>query len=232
MPTSAGPHKSPAWRRRLYLPAYQVTEAARYAGASSQTIHSWHYGGGPLGPTLPGKERGTPLSYLQLVEVAFVATFRHLGVSMPRIRRARDYAATKLQTEYPFAEYRFQTEGYHVLLDLQQFDPSFSAEHFVLADAHGQLAWQETVGERFAEFDYEDGLAVTWYLRSRNSPVVIDPRISFGAPMVEGIPTWVIKGRYDSGEPVEEISDDFGVETSQIQAALRFEGIQIDGAAA
>jgi hypothetical protein len=30
------------WLRRLYLPSYQIAEAAKYAGISSQTVAAWH----------------------------------------------------------------------------------------------------------------------------------------------------------------------------------------------
>jgi len=75
--------KSAGWRnRRLYLPAYRFSEAARLAGTAPQTIARWYRGyevpGHRMQPVLPSD--GSPLlSYLQLVEVAFVATFRGLG---------------------------------------------------------------------------------------------------------------------------------------------------------
>ena len=92
------------FRRRLYLPAYRVSDAARYAGTSPQTVAYWHYRGGRLGPTLPNKERRKPLSYMELIEVAFVAFFRNVGVSLQRIRRAREYVAQTFNVEYPFVE--------------------------------------------------------------------------------------------------------------------------------
>jgi hypothetical protein len=104
------------WRRRLYLPAYTVSSAARYAKTTPQAVAYWHYHGGSLGPVIPDKEPGKPLSYLELVEVAFVSVFRSLGVSLQRIRRAREYVAQTFNADYPFAQYRFKTEGFHVLL--------------------------------------------------------------------------------------------------------------------
>jgi len=89
-------------RRRLYLPAYRVADAARYAGAAPQTVTRWHYHGGQAGPALPGRQKGRPLSYMELVEVAFIAFFRRQGVSLQRLRRARQYAAQNLNAEYPF----------------------------------------------------------------------------------------------------------------------------------
>lgn len=215
------------WRRRLYLPAYNVTVAARYAGTSPITVAYWYYRGRSLGPVLHGKEHRKPLSYLQLVEVAFVATFRALGVSLQRIRKAREYAAQTLKIEYPFNEYRWLTEGHHVLLDLKEVEKETEIGRLIVADTGGQIAWQKLVGDRFAQFDYEHGLALVWHVAGRQSPVIIDPRIAFGAPTVRGIATWILKGRWEAGEKLDEIVEDFGLTDEEVKYALKFEGVSI-----
>lgn len=215
------------WRRRLYLPAYSIVDAARYAGTRPQTVSYWFYGGGGLGPALPGKERGRLLSYLQLVEVAFVASFRTLGVSLQRIRRAREYLAQALTSEYPFAQYRLKTEGHHVLLDLNVIEPDAELGRLVTADEGGQIAWADVIAERFAEFHYEEQLAVCWFVGGIETGVVIDPRIQFGAPTVAGVPTWVIKGRWIANESLDEIQEDFGLSKEDILKALAFEGLKV-----
>lgn len=225
MPATAQLPLRESWRRRLYLPAYSVADAARYARTQRQTVAYWHYGS-RLAPALPGKQPRKPLSYLQLVEVAFVATFRKLGVSLQRIRKARDYLSQTFSSEFPFAELRLQTEGRHVLLDLLQIEPDAQLDHLIVADASGQIAWQPLIGERFAEFDYEEGLALIWHVAGRGSPILIDPRISFGAPTIRGLPTWVLKGRRIAGESVKELQDDFVLSQEDILQALAFEGIR------
>ena len=215
------------WRRRLYLPAYRVGDAARYSGAASQSVAYWHHRGGELGPALPGRVKRQPMSYLELVEVAFVATFRSLGVSLQRIRRARAYAAQVLNAEYPFAEHAWLTEGHHVMLDLRRVDDDASLDSLIVGDADGQIAWREMVGERFAQFDYEHDLALIWHVLGRDKPVVIDPRVSFGAPTVRGIPTWVLKGRWTAGESVSDIEDDFGLSEAEVRHGLHFEGLDL-----
>ena len=151
-------------------------------------LRYWRYGGGRLGPVLPGHRKRQPLSYLDLIEVAFVATFRVLGVPLQRIRRARAYAAQVLNSEYPFAEHKWLTEGHHVMLDLRHIDDDDSIDSLVVGDSRGQITWEEMVGERFAQFDYEQDLALIWHIRGRSSRVTIDPRVSFGAPQVRGSP--------------------------------------------
>ena len=55
--------------------------------------------------------------------------------------------------------------------------------------------------------------------------VVIDPRVSFGRPIIvgTGIPTAIIAERYKAGESVEDLADDYGLESLQIQEAIRTE---------
>ena len=213
------------WRRRLYLPAYRVIDAGRYVDVPPQTVSRWQFGRGGTGAALPGRTRQEDLSYLELVEVAFVATFRGLGVSLQRIRRARDYAAQVLKSEYPFAEYSWLTEGHQVLMDLSTVEGDASAGHLIAADREGQVAWKDVVSERFHQFDYDNGIALVWHLASRKSPVVIDPRVSFGAPSVGGVPTWALKGRWDAGEGIADIQVDFGLSEEDTRFGLLFEGV-------
>ena len=222
-------HEVEPWRRRLYLPAFRLGDAARYAKTSTRTVSYWHRGRLGDRPTLSERSPRQDLSYYQLVEVAFVATFRDLGVPLQRIRRAREYAAQVLQAEYPFAQYKWFTEGHLVLLNLRDIDGEAPIGHLVAADAHGQIGWKEVVSDRFDQFDYEHDLALVWHLAGRESPVSIDPRVSFGAPTVGGVPTWVLKGRWDVGESVGDIQDDFGLREEEIRRALEFEGVVMAG---
>lgn len=217
------------WRRRLYLPAYSVTDAGRYSGISARTVSYWHFAGGQTSAALPGRSRREGLSYYQLIEVAFVATFRNLGVPLQRIRRAREYAAQVLKSEYPFAEHLWMTEGHHVLLDLQDTAGETFVRRLVVADQHGQVGWKEVIGDRFQQFEYENGIAMVWHLRNRGNPVLIDPRVSFGAPAINGVPTWALKGRWDAGESVKDIQEDFGLSEKEVRLGLQFESIDTDG---
>jgi uncharacterized protein (DUF433 family) len=216
-----------AWRRRLYLPNYQVQEAARYARIAAQTIVQWQKGNrGALAPR-PQRES---LSYLELVEVAVVAALRNQGVALSRIRDARGYLASTLKSEYPFAQYRFKTDGRRLFIDFADVvGPRRGFGKLLRPDQQGQLAWESVIG-RLTEFDYEGGrgVVIRWHLAGSDSAVVIDPRISFGSPMVKGVATWAIKGRWTAGEPPDEIADDFGLHEKDVVDALLFEGVGDD----
>jgi uncharacterized protein (DUF433 family) len=215
------------WRSRLTIPNYRIMEAARYAGVSSQTVADWHSSNKTNRAKLSHRIARAELSYMQLIEVAVVAAFRKAGVPLKRIYEAREYVRGQLKSEYPFAQHRFKSDGRHILMDYDQFDPKSGKGKLSSASENGQLAWSEIMG-RLQEFQYEhDGIALFWRVGGRSSHVVIDPRISFGAPSVKGVPTWAIKGRAAAGESTSEIADDFGIARSLVSAALKFEGVAV-----
>lgn len=218
------------WRRRLFLPNYQIKEAARYARLSSQTIAAWHKAGARKHVQLTDRRQGDALSYMQLIEVAVVAAARGAGVPFRRIRAARDYVSDQFSSEFPFAEYRFKTDGRSLLMDYDQFEGEAGKDKLLRPDQGGQLAWKIIMG-RLQEFEYEEGggIVIRWHLDGPKSPIVIDPRISFGAPSIGGTPTWVIKGRWESGELVSEIAEDFGLSPTNVKRVLRFEGLTGQG---
>lgn len=219
------------WRSRLFVPNYKIREAARYAHLSPQTVAKWHTKpGANRRSTLSTKDKGAALSYLQLIEVAVVSSFRKAGVSLKKIKAAREYLAKQLEAEFPFASYKFKTDGKELWMDYAQFEAAAGDKTLLAASKGGQLAWSDIIG-RLHEFDYEDdrGLAIRWHVAGRNENVIIDPRIQFGAPSVAGVATWAFKGRWEAGEELDEIADDFGVANSDVLAALRFEGAEVGG---
>jgi uncharacterized protein (DUF433 family) len=173
---------------------------------------------------LTQREKRAALSYFQLIEVAVVAAFRKAGVPLKRIRAAREYAATTLKSEHPFAEFRFKEEAKHLWLDSEQL-VDVKPGTVVQADQEGQLAWELIIG-RLREFEYEhEGIVLKWHVAGEGSPIIIDPRIAFGTPTVRGTPTWIIKGRWDAGESDSDIAEDFGIEKQYVREALKFEGV-------
>ena len=159
-----------------------------------------------------------------------MVTARQLGIRLSEVRNTRNYFRQRFHTEFPFAVHRFQTEGINILLDLQEVEPVVDRGKFILGSREGQLAWAPLMGARFLEFEYENDLAIIWYVAGPASPVRIDPRINFGAPTVHGIPTWAVKGRYEAYEDIEDIQEDFNLEASEVAAALGFEGVELRAA--
>ncbi len=114
------------------------------------------------------------------------------------------------------------------MLRMYDITGDVEAGKMVAADMNGQVAWGDVIADRFTEFDYQDDIAVVWHVARRGNPISIDPRVAFGAPSVSGIPTWILKGRWDAGETIRHIQDDYGLSQEDIIHALRFEDVPQD----
>jgi uncharacterized protein (DUF433 family) len=166
---------------------------------------------------------------MQLIEVAVVAAFRKAGVTLKNIRETREYVAQQLKAEYPFAQYQFKADGKRLVMDFQQIEGERGKGKILRPDQNGQLAWESILG-RLNEFDYEDhGIVIKWRVAGDKSPIIIDPRVAYGAPAIKGTPTWVVSGRWDAGETVKEIAEDFDLTPQEVREALAFEGVKNGG---
>lgn len=221
--------QSALWRERLTVPAYRVFEAARYAHTSQQTIGNWErLRGNRVGAVSRRGER-EGLSYLQLIEVGVVAAMRKSGVTLKKIRQAREYLCAEFKVDFPFARYRFKTDGKSLLMDYDQVSKG-DKNKLLSLNENGQLAWNEIIGALLHQFDYDPdiGTVIRWRVAGYDSPVRLDPRIAFGAPHVNGIATWVLRERWKSGENIRDIAEDYDLPPHLVAAALQFEEIEID----
>jgi len=55
--------------------------------------------------------------------------------------------------------------------------------------------------------------------------VVIDPFLAFGKPVLvgTGVPTAVVFRRFDAGESIADLADDYGMHPAQAEEAIRYE---------
>lgn len=148
-------------------------------------------------------------------------------MTLSAIRDARNYVSRELGSEYPFAVHQFATDGKRLLWQGDWGD-SPDSRRWLSANKMGQAAWDEVIGRTLRSFEYEMDLAIRWHPEGEGSDVFIDPRIAFGAPNVNGVPTAIFKERWRSGEPIEETAEDFNVAVALVRNALRFEAIDPD----
>ena len=213
------------WRDRLEVPAYNVTEAAGYSKVASSTVARWESVRSNRGNLLSVREKGMTLSFLQLIEIAVVARLRKQGVKLAAIARARRWFSERLDGEYPFALESFKTDGVDILQEYHDEAGEVVPDRLVAANESGQLIWRDFIQSRLVEFSYDRGLAVSWQVAGVHSNVVIDPRLSFGAPTVNGLMTRRIRSEWEAGNTPAEISDDLGLDLASINEALSFEGV-------
>ena len=156
------------WRRRAFLPVYEIAEAARYADVAPNTVAAWHK------TEFLSRKIGASLNYMQLIEVAVVAAFRKMGVKLDAIRAARAYALKNCRPNIRLPSIALRSKQSIYFWILTQID--LKPNTVVQADQGGQLTWQHMIG-RLNQFDYEDeGFVTQWHVAGRDLPIVIDPR--------------------------------------------------------
>jgi len=223
------------------IPAYSFADAARYLGLPRSTVAAWARGTtwrAPDGssrrfapvievpnPTLP------LLSFTNLVELHVLAAIRREhSISLPKVRQALDYIGREFTVPHPLARLELRTDG--VDLFLHAF-----GEVLAVSGAAGQLALAEVVEAYLRRIERDSAgiearlFPFTWSSR-RDGPlheqpraVVIDPRVSFGRPILAGtgIPTAVLAERYKAGEPMAALAADYRCDASKIEEAIRCE---------
>lgn len=155
---------------------------------------------------------------------------RKSGVKLRTIEATRKYLSDQMRVDFPFAEYRFKTDGQELLMGMKQIDAHAPADFLINPGAGGQLAWNRILASLLSEFEYDPAgdIVRLWRVAGKDQPVRIDPAVAFGSPHVSGIATWVLKDRWKAGENIAEIADDFVLDRCHVVAALKFEAIDID----
>lgn len=226
------------WDADLYnFPAYSVTDAARYLRIPVVTLRSWLQGRSYA--TQKGQRTFEPLlqrpslehsqlSFTNLVEARVLRIIRETHqVKLDKVRRALDYMIQQFHTQHPLVLKKFQTDG--IDLFVEQMD------ELVNVSRSGQLAMRETLKHLLNRVEWDEQDVAT-----RLFPFVhpegddtkilyIDPRISFGKPVIagKGIPTTSITDLYEAGDEIEDIAYEFDCTPEQVTAAIQFESLSL-----
>ena len=218
------------------MPCYSIPEAAHYLRIPETTLRSWVRG--RKYPTSGGDQFFQPvielpddsqnlLSFINLVEIHVLdAIRRDHRISLHKVRIAIDFIEKELKSDHPLAYHKLETDG----LDL------FVEEYGQLINVSqtGQLVLRNLLQAHLRRIDRDSaGYARRLYPFTRKrlqlieepKAIVIDPRISFGRPVLAGtgIPTAIIAERYKAGEAIGALADDYDRPTLEIEEAIRCE---------
>lgn len=141
-------------------------------------------------------------------------------MSFREIRAARGELQSEFETEHPFALEGLLSDGKKLVKELNESE-------YLLLNAQGQRGFSSVLKDFFKRIDFEESskLARRYHPCGRDSFVVVDPRISFGRPTIEGtgIATETLLSLFRGGETTELIAQQFEIEESFVRDALDFE---------
>ncbi len=218
------------------IPTYSIGDAARYLRIPAGTIRSWTVGRRyttPRGsrqfePVIAVRHDRKPilLSFNNLIEVHVLRAIRKdHKIQLDKVRTALDYISEHFQNPQPLlAHGSFRTDGVDLFID-----------HYgslINASKRGQLELKDALKQHLDRIEPDNsGLAIKLYpfTRSREADnpriVVIDPRIAFGRLVIAGtgIATSVLAERYQAGDSIDDLADDYNCDRLKIEEAIRCE---------
>lgn len=218
-------------------PAYPASEAARILNLSVNTVRAWCFGQNYRSTAGKPKRfqaviqtadmKGKLLSFTNLCELHVLSAIRrHHKISLPKVRESMAYLRLKLDADRPLIDRQFHTNGIDLFVE--------HASHLLNVSRQGQEALRGDFEQALARIERDrQGSPIRLFPFSRTSAsdkeqpksVVIDPRLSFGRPVLSSaaIRTDVIMERFGAGDSVAEMARDYGVDEEEIAEALRFE---------
>ena len=209
------------------IPAYTVGEAAHYLGVPKSTMRSWFAGQRGFRAVIrPADPKTLGLSFTNLVEAYVLTAIRRKHqIVLPTIRRGLDYLVRKLDARRPLLERQFATNGVDLFVDHLGAIINISRD--------GQVEMADLIRAYLERIDRDaKGLPIKLYpfMRTqapRDQPrtVVIDPRVSFGRPVIAGtgIPTAVLAEQFKAGDPVPVLAKEYGADEEAVWDAIRCE---------
>ncbi|WP_353932733.1 DUF433 domain-containing protein [Okeanomitos corallinicola TIOX110] len=213
------------------IPAYSISDAAKYLRIPAGTIRSW------IAPISNGSQfskkliltqdiKPKLLSFINLVEIHVLRAIRkHHQMQRDKVRIALDEIEDQLQLSHFLAREQFRSHGVDLFIEKYSSLINNASEY-----------WRTDLKNAFnthfqrIEFD-KNGLAIKLFpftcSQEEDNPriVVIDPRIAFGRLVIAetGIPTTVLAERLKAGESIEDLAFDYNCDRLKIEEAIRCE---------
>lgn len=219
------------------VPTYTVAETGRLVGLQASRVRRWLRGYEydveqretsttrrvRQVPVIHRGDNETPFaSFLDLVDLLFVKKFLEAGVSLQKLRRAME-EADRLIGGHHFAQRSFFTDGRNIYMQVRDRGDALlellTGGQWVIAPVIKHLATEVT-------FHDTTGFAERWFPLGPQASVVVDPRVSFGAPTIvgKGIETANIYDLYlAEDERTETVASWLGIELKHVQDAVAFE---------
>jgi uncharacterized protein (DUF433 family) len=178
---------------------------------------------------LPTIESVLALSFVELIELRVIKAFIDKGLPLQRVRVAAERAIDLFGTIHPFASRRVFTDGElvfaefagHTNRDLPDVIELTKGKHLQI---HSGVLLEGYLDE--VSFNQDTLLADRGWPLSKIFPVILDPKIAFGAPVIEGTATRteVIAGtaRAMSADATANL---YQLQKRQVEAAVQFEDL-------
>jgi uncharacterized protein (DUF433 family) len=212
------------WDKRFTAPVFTAQAAGVHLGIPANTINQWMTAGDQrpvMHSVAPSTPHGPRLPFISMAEAQILRELRNAGLSMAHIRAGVERLRAMTGEEYVLARKTIATDGGKLLYNAA----SDVAPEWVRA-RDGQQAIRQVVEAVIKFVSYaDDGYANRVVLRPyEGADVIVDPRFGFGQPVFAGnkVPVETVADLfYGGGESVDDIADEYGLSTTEVESVLR-----------
>jgi uncharacterized protein (DUF433 family) len=202
---------------------YGLSEMARYTDLPQNTVRAWFTSAGAaiFKPTYTQDSRHFAVSFLDLIDVLVVGRLRERGVSMQMIRKVYGAMRTDFGVEHPFSHASILTDGKKVFM---QSAKAVKAQAVI--EIVSKQNYMETVMKPYLErvdYNSQSSMAERWRILDG---VIIDPRVNFGKPTVQGTntSTYILANAFRANrEDASMVANLFEVRREDVVHAVEFE---------
>jgi uncharacterized protein (DUF433 family) len=213
----------------LEMGIFTIPEVAELVNASQANVRVWVEGHTGKQSAVIDNQLGrvdgkVAVSFTNLMELRFVATFVGAGVGLREIRKIMDEVRETLEHPHPFATRTvFKTDGRKIVAEIAKnngvsiYDlrtKNFEMLNVVMMSLKDDVTYDPA------------GDAIYWRPRPGIAPnVIVHPHFSFGRPVLEQsrIPTSTIAQSVKVEGSVPFVADIFEVPEKQVREAVKFE---------
>jgi uncharacterized protein (DUF433 family) len=215
-------------------PAYSVAEAARFLKLPPATLRTWtlgriypiHAGEGRFQPLIrPASTRPPLLSFWNLIEAHVLRALRtEHGVALKQVRQAVRFAEKELDVERLLLSPELRSRAGELFLERYG--------ELINLSRSGQMAMRQMLEAHLVRIEWDASRFpvrlhpfLSKEIPHSAMPVVIDPEVAFGRPVVtgHGVSTAAITGRIDAGETPAEVAADYGMTEDDVVQAVLYE---------
>ncbi|HZN16812.1 MAG TPA: DUF433 domain-containing protein [Micromonosporaceae bacterium] len=210
---------------RFIEPILTAQATGVHLGVPPTTIKEWLKKHGRARPVMhsvpPPMPHGPRVPFIALAEAQILRELRRSGLSMQNIREGVAELRRRTGEEYVLATNTIASDGGELLYNAAT---KVAPEWVRARDGQGTLRQVIETVIKYVHYG-PDGFADRLVLRPYGAAqVIIDPRFAFGQPVlgrskvrVETIADLF----YGGGESVEDIADEYGITTEEVETVLR-----------
>lgn len=165
-----------------------------------------------------GDRRDKAFNFYTLIEIIAIHSFREIGVTFPRIKKARAKLARILETNFPFAHAELISDGKRIFLEHDKT--------LLELDEEQQFVFYQIVAPYCKKIDFQDKtrLARRFWPLGKDHQIIVDPNHHFGQPVIKGtnISVYTLINMLKAGESPEFVASLYELSDQSIRDTQTF----------